>query len=144
MTSEEQIFDIDLAGALELFAQPKYGGRRQSSALKEFAEDPESGKPVKVKDGRFGPYVTDGITNATIPRGESVEDIDFERALQLLADKRAKGPAKPKPKKAPAKKKAAAKKPAAKKPAAKKPAARKLRRQSRRPSRRGHRALSHP
>ena len=49
---------------------------------------------MRVKDGRFGPYVTDGETNATIPRGESVEDIDFQRAIQILADKRAKGPAK--------------------------------------------------
>jgi DNA topoisomerase-1 len=109
LTSEEQIFELDLPGALEIFAQPKYGARRPSSALKEFEADPESGKPIKVKDGRFGPYVTDGVTNATIPRGESVEDIDFERAVQLLADKRAKGPAKPK-----------AKKPAARKPAPKK------------------------
>ena len=123
LTSEDQIFDIDLAGAHELFAQPKYGGRAASSALKEFDADPESGKPIKVKDGRFGPYVTDGTTNATIPRGETVEEIDFERAVQLLADKRAKGPAKPKAK-APARK-APAKKPAAKKPAAKKPAAKK-------------------
>lgn len=124
LTSEEQIFEIDLAAALDVFAQPKYGARRQSSALKEFDVDPDSGKPVKVKDGRFGPYVTDGVTNATIPRGESVEDIDFERALQLLADKRAKGPAKPKSKAA-ARKKPAAKKPAVKKAAVKKPAARK-------------------
>ncbi len=124
LTSEEQIFEIDLPGALEVFAQPKYGARRASSALKEFEADPESGKPVKVKDGRFGAYVTDGVTNATIPRGESVEDIDFERAVQLLADKRAKGPAKPKAKK-PAAKKPAAKKAAAKKPAAKKPSAKK-------------------
>lgn len=114
LTTEEQIFELDLPGALEIFAQPKYGARRPSSALKEFDADPESGKPVKVKDGRFGPYVTDGVTNATIPRGESVEDIDFERAVQLLADKRAKGPAKPKAKK-PAAKRATAKKPAAKK-----------------------------
>ena len=118
LTSEEQIFDIDLAGAIELYAQPKYGGRAASSALKEFDADPESGKPIKIKDGRFGAYVTDGTTNATIPRGETVEDVDFERAVQLLADKRAKGPAKPRAK-------AAAKKPAAKKPAAKKPAAKK-------------------
>ena len=127
LTSEDQIFDIDLAGAHELFAQPKYGGRAASSALKEFDADPESGKPIKVKDGRFGPYVTDGTTNATIPRGETVEEIDFERAVQLLADKRAKGPAKPKakaPARKPAAKKPAAKKPAAK-PAAKKPAAKK-------------------
>jgi DNA topoisomerase-1 len=94
LPGEDAIFDIDLAGALELFAQPKYGARRASSALKEFDADPVSGKPVRVKDGRFGPYVTDGETNATIPRGEDVDDVDFERAVQLLADKRAKGPAK--------------------------------------------------
>jgi DNA topoisomerase-1 len=108
LESEAQIFDIDLAGALEVFAQPKYGARRPSSALKEFDADPVSGKPIRVRDGRFGPYVTDGVTNATIPRGDDVESIDFERAVQLLADKRAKGPAK-KPasraKRAPAKRK---------------------------------------
>ena len=110
LEAEEQIFSIDLAGALEVFAQPKYGARRPSSALKEFDADPESGKPIRVRDGRFGPYVTDGVTNATIPRGEEIEAIDFERAVQLLADKRAKGPAKPKSsgprsKRAPAKRK---------------------------------------
>jgi DNA topoisomerase-1 len=93
LTSEDQIFEIDLPGALELFAQPKYGARRASSALKEFDADPVSGKPIRVRDGRFGAYVTDGETNATIPRGETVEDLDFARATQLLADKRAKGPA---------------------------------------------------
>jgi DNA topoisomerase-1 len=103
LTSEDQIFDIDLAGALELFAQPKYGARRASSALKEFDADPVSGKPIRVRDGRFGAYVTDGETNATIPRGDSVEEIDFERAVQLLADKRAKGPAPKKGKAAAAK-----------------------------------------
>ncbi|UCR87848.1 type I DNA topoisomerase [Mycetocola spongiae] len=118
LTTEDQIFEIDLPGALEIYAQPKYGAKRASSSLKEFAEDPESGKPIKVKDGRFGPYVTDGTTNATIPKSETVEEITFERAVELLAAKRAKGPAKPKAKKAPAKK-APAKKPAAKKPAAK-------------------------
>ncbi|GAB2453109.1 DNA topoisomerase-1 [Conyzicola lurida] len=113
LTSEDQIFEIDLAGAIELYAQPKYGGRAASSALKEFDKpDPESEKPIRIKDGRFGAYVTDGTTNATIPRGETVEDVDYERAVQLLADKRAKGPV--------VKKKPAAKKPAAKKPAAKK------------------------
>jgi DNA topoisomerase-1 len=113
LQTEEQIFDIDLAGALELYSQPKYGNRAASSALKEFDVDPESGKPIKIKAGRFGEYVTDGITNATIPRGEVIDDIDFDRAVQLLADKRAKGPAKPRAK-------AAAKKPAAKKAPAKK------------------------
>ena len=94
LESEGQIFSIELPAALEVFAQPKYGARRPSSALKEFDADPVSGKPIRVRDGRFGPYVTDGVTNATIPRGEEVESIDFERAVQLLADKRAKGPAK--------------------------------------------------
>jgi len=107
LISEDQIFEIDLAGALELYSQPKYGARAASSALMEFDADPESGKPIKIKDGRFGVYVTDGVTNATVPRGEAVEEIDFERAVQLLADKRTKGPAKPK------------KRPATKKPAAK-------------------------
>ena len=119
LPSEDAIFSIDLAGALEVLAQPKYGARKAASALKEFEADPVSGKPIKVKDGRFGPYVTDGETNATIPRGDSVDEITFERAAELLAIKRAKGPVK---RKAPAKK-APAKKAAAKKPAVKKPAA---------------------
>ncbi|MFT4030418.1 MAG: type I DNA topoisomerase [Protaetiibacter sp.] len=111
LESEEQIFTIELPAALEIFAQPKYGARRASSALKEFDADPVSGKPIRVRDGRFGPYVTDGVTNATIPRGESVDGIDFARAVQLLADKRAKGPATPKArrpaaKRAPARKRA--------------------------------------
>jgi DNA topoisomerase I len=93
LESEQQIFDVTLEQAIEIYAQPKYGARRASSALKEFDADPVSGKPIRVRDGRFGPYVTDGETNATIPRGETVDDVDFERAKQLLADKRAKGPA---------------------------------------------------
>ena len=124
LTEEDQIFEIDMPGALELYSQPKYGARKASSALKEFDADPESGKPVRIKDGRFGAYVTDGVTNVTIPRGETVEEIDFERAIQLLVDKRAKGPiVKKTAAKKPAAKQPAAKKPAAKKPAAKKPAA---------------------
>lgn len=115
LPSEDAIFEIDLPGALELFAQPKYGARRASSALKEFDNDPVSGKPIKVKDGRFGPYVTDGTTNATIPRAESVEDITFERAVELLQIKRDKGPAAPRAKRATTAKKAPARKPAAKK-----------------------------
>ncbi|MFK4731200.1 type I DNA topoisomerase [Agromyces mediolanus] len=120
LPSEDAIFDLDLAGALELLAQPKYGARRASSALKEFDADPVSGKPIKVKDGRFGPYVTDGETNATIPRAESVEDITFERAVELLQLKREKGPAKPRAKRATTAKKAAPKKTTAKKAAPKK------------------------
>jgi len=108
LPSEDAIFDVDLPGALELFAQPKYGAKRTASAaLKEFDADPVSGKPIKMKDGRFGPYVTDGETNATIPRGEDIETVDHARAVQLIADKRAKGPVK---KKAPARKTPAKKK----------------------------------
>jgi DNA topoisomerase I len=115
LLSEDQIFGIDLAGAIELYSQPKYGGRTAASALKEFElPDPVSEKAIKIKDGRFGAYVTDGTTNATIPRGETVEEIDFDRAVQLLADKRAKGPAKPRAKAAPKKKPAAKKAPAKK------------------------------
>ena len=101
--------------AHELFAQPKYGARTTKAAIKEFEADPVSGKPIKIKDGRFGPYVTDGETNVTVSRGANPEDVTFEEAVQMLADKRAKGPVK--------RKTTAAKKPAAKKPAAKKPAA---------------------
>jgi DNA topoisomerase-1 len=121
--SEEKIFDIDIEGAVARFAEPKYAGRRTASALKTFEEDPVSGKPILLKDGRFGPYVTDSEINATVPRGMSLDDLTFEQAVQLIADRRAKGPA---VKKAAAKKKPAVKKkPAAKKTAAKKPAAKK-------------------
>ncbi len=93
LESEAQIFDITLDQALAIYALPKYGARRASSALKEFENDPVSGKPLRLRDGRFGPYVTDGETNATIPNGENALEVTFERAVQLLADKRAKGPA---------------------------------------------------
>jgi len=106
LENEDQIFTLTLEQALEILAQPKYGARRPSSALKEFDADPESGKPIRIRDGRFGPYVTDGVTNVTIPRGEDIDSIDFERAVQMLADKRAKGPApKRTAKRAPVKKK---------------------------------------
>ncbi|WP_169581017.1 MULTISPECIES: type I DNA topoisomerase [Microbacterium] len=105
LQSEQQIFEITLEEALAVYAQPKYGARGASSALKEFENDPVSEKPIKVKDGRFGPYVTDGVTNVTIPRGQTPDDITYEIAVQMLADKRAKGPApKRTARKAPAKK----------------------------------------
>ncbi|MET0812914.1 MAG: type I DNA topoisomerase [Microbacterium sp.] len=91
--SEQLIFDITLDQALAIYAQPKYGANRPSSALKEFENDPVSEKPIRIKDGRFGAYVTDGTTNVTIPRGQTPDDITFEIAVQMLADKRAKGPA---------------------------------------------------
>ncbi|MFJ3437720.1 type I DNA topoisomerase [Streptomyces cyaneofuscatus] len=116
LTSEDQLFDITLEEALAIYAQPKQRGRAAAKPpLKELGTDPVSGSPVVVKDGRFGAYVTDGETNATLRTDDSVEDITPERGYELLAEKRAKGPAKKKTaKKAPAKK-ATAKKTAAKK-----------------------------
>ncbi|MEV6123879.1 type I DNA topoisomerase [Streptomyces sp. NPDC052077] len=115
LQSEDQLFTITLDEALAVYAQPKQRGRAAAKPpLKELGADPVSGKPVVVKDGRFGPYVTDGETNATLRSGDSVEEITPERGFELLAEKRAKGPAKKTAKKAPAKK-APAKKAAAKK-----------------------------
>ena len=95
--SEEQIFTITLEEAEKIFAQPKTRGRRAAKPpLKEFGTDPNSEKPVVLKDGRFGPYVTDGTTNATLRKDDTVEGITAERAFQLLAEKRAKGPVKKK------------------------------------------------
>ena len=92
---EEQIFDITLDEALEIYSKPKQRrGQTAAAPLKELGEDPESKKPVVVKDGRFGPYVTDGTTNATLRKDDSVEGITATRAFELLAEKRAKGPAK--------------------------------------------------
>ncbi|MBL1093562.1 type I DNA topoisomerase [Streptomyces sp. NPDC001739] len=126
LESEEQLFTITLEEALAIYAQPKQRGRAAAKPpLKELGTDPVSGKPVVVKDGRFGAYVTDGETNATLRRDDDVETITPERGYELLAEKRAKGPAKKKTaKKAPAKK-TAAKKTTAKKTAAKKTTAKK-------------------
>jgi DNA topoisomerase-1 len=129
LETEEQLFTVSLEEALAIFAQPKARGRRAEAAppLKELGEDPVSGKPMVVKDGRFGPYVTDGETNASLRRDDSVEEINTERASELLADRRERGPAvkKAAKKKAPAKKKAAARKAPVKKVAAKKAAPKK-------------------
>jgi DNA topoisomerase-1 len=127
LESEEQLFTVTLDGAKTLFAQPKTRGGRAAAAapLRELGVDPTSGKPMVIKDGRFGPYVTDGETNASLRRGESVEELTDERAAELLAERRARGPAtKRAPRKA-ATRKAAAKKAAAKKAAAKKAPAKK-------------------
>ncbi|MFI7401818.1 type I DNA topoisomerase [Streptomyces sp. NPDC049541] len=121
LQSEEQLFTITLEEALQIYSQPKQRGRAAAKPpLKELGTDPVSEKPVVVKDGRFGPYVTDGETNATLRSGDSVEEITPERGFELLAEKRAKGPAKKTAKKAPAKKAPAKKATAAKKTAAKK------------------------
>src|SRR5690606_27948358 len=114
LETEEQMFTVTLEEAKELFAKPKQRGRRAAAApLRELGTDPATGQKMVVKDGRFGPYVTDGETNASLRKGDEVESITDERAAELLAERRAKAPAK----------KTAAKKPAAKKPAAKKTAA---------------------
>ncbi|MEU7023408.1 type I DNA topoisomerase [Streptomyces sp. NPDC046203] len=126
LTDEEQLFTITLEEALAIYAQPKQRGRAAAKPpLKELGTDPVSERPVVVKDGRFGPYVTDGETNATLRTDDSVETITPERGYELLAEKRAKGPAKKAAKKAPAKKTAAKKTAAAKTTAAKKTAAKK-------------------
>ena len=92
LTSEQQLFDISLEEALAIYAEPKQRGRAAAAPLKELGADPVSGKPMVVKDGRFGPYVTDGETNATLRKGDEPESITPERGAELLAEKRAKGP----------------------------------------------------
>ncbi|MFD2417577.1 type I DNA topoisomerase [Amycolatopsis pigmentata] len=110
LDSEDQLFTITVEEALKIYSEPKRRGRQGAAKppLKEFGADPVSGKPMVVKDGRFGPYVTDGEINATLRKADSIEDLTAERAAELLAEKRAKGPA-PK-RKAPVRKKAPAKK----------------------------------
>lgn len=125
LASEDAIFSVTLDEAKELFAQPKYGKRTRGAAkppLRELGEDPESGKPVVIKDGFYGAYITDGVTNRTLPKQYTPESIEPQVAFELLAQKRAAGPVK---RKRAASKKTATKKTAAKKTAAKKPAAKK-------------------
>ncbi|MFE2639385.1 type I DNA topoisomerase [Streptomyces scopuliridis] len=124
LENEDQLFNITLEEALAIYAQPKQRGRAAAKPpLKELGTDPVSERPVVVKDGRFGPYVTDGETNATLRTDDSVETITPERGYELLAEKRAKAPAKKTAKKAvkkaPAKKAPAKKATTAKKAAAK-------------------------
>ncbi|GAA2216328.1 type I DNA topoisomerase [Nonomuraea monospora] len=128
LTSEEALLTVTIEQAKELFAQPKQRGRGRAAAaapLRELGDDPNSKKPVVVKEGRFGPYVTDGETNASLRKGDTVEDITIERAAELLAERRERAPA---PKKTTTKssttksgttRKAPAKKAPAKKPATK-------------------------
>jgi DNA topoisomerase-1 len=94
LESEDQMFTLTLAEAKELFAQPKQRGRRTAAPpLRELGTDPASGKPMVIKDGRFGPYVTDGETNASLRKGDDVATITDARAVELLADRRAAAPA---------------------------------------------------
>ncbi len=126
LDAEEKLLTITVPEAVEVLAQPKQFGRRRAAPappLRELGNDPVSGQPVVVKDGRFGPYVTDGDTNASLRKGDTVENVTIERAAELLQVRRDTAPAKRTKKKATAKKKTAAKKaPANKKaPAKKKP-----------------------
>jgi DNA topoisomerase-1 len=122
LDSEDKLFTVTLDEALAIFAQPKQRGRRAAAApLKELGADPVTQGQVTVREGRFGPYVTDGETNASLRKGDDVESITIDRAAELLADRRARGPVTKKK----TTKKAAAKKTTAKKAPAKKAAAKK-------------------
>jgi DNA topoisomerase I len=124
LDDEEKLFTTTLDEALALLAQPKTRGRRAAAAgpLRELGADPVTGKPVVVREGRFGPYVTDGEANASLRKGDSVEQITIERAAELLVERRAKGPATPRKRAA---KKTTAKKTTAKKTTAKRSAPKK-------------------
>ncbi|MEH3138085.1 MAG: type I DNA topoisomerase [Mycolicibacterium neoaurum] len=124
LATEEQMFTITLDEALAIYAEPKRRGRQGAATppLRELGNDAASGKPMVIKDGRFGPYVTDGETNASLRKGDDVLSITDERASELLADRRARGPVKKATKKAAAKKTAAKKTTAKKAPAKKAPA----------------------
>ena len=119
--TESQLFTITLTEALEIYAKPKERGRAAAAPLKELGDDPVSGRPMLVKEGRFGPYVTDGETNATLRKDDEPGSITPERGAELLAEKRAKGPVTRKR----AAKKTTAKKATAKKATAKKTATKK-------------------
>jgi DNA topoisomerase-1 len=132
LESEDKLFTVSLEEALALLAAPKTRQRRAAAPpLREMGPDPITEKPMVIKEGRFGPYVTDGEFNASLRRGQTPEELTVEQASEMLAEKRAKGPAPKKKaaakKAAPAKKTTAAKKTttAAKKAPAKKAAAKK-------------------
>ena len=116
LTSEDQLFTVSLEEAIEIYKQPKVrrGRGTPKPPLKELGPDPATGRELIIKDGRFGMYITDGETNATLRRGDTVEFMTIERGLELLAGRRAweaeNGPSPKKRKKATSKKTAAAKK----------------------------------
>jgi DNA topoisomerase-1 len=97
LESEDQLFTLTLAEAKDLFSQPKPRAARGAAAppLREMGDDPDTGKPMVVKNGRFGPYVTDGETNASLRKGDDVETLTVQRAAELLAERRASAPARP-------------------------------------------------
>ena len=134
LPADQSPLDITLEQAVHLLAQPKTRGRgtAKKPPLKVYdTASPITDKPVQILDGRFGPYITDGTTNISLRKGMMPEEITYDEALSLLAEKAAKGPVKSKKakkksvKKKPAKKKAAKKKPAKKKAVKKKSAAKK-------------------
>jgi DNA topoisomerase-1 len=93
LATETQLFDVTLDEALSLFAQPKVRRGQQAAApLRTLGDDPETGQPIVLRDGRFGPYVTDGTTNASLRKGDTVDALTHERAVELLAERRAAGP----------------------------------------------------
>ncbi|ANI42336.1 type I DNA topoisomerase [Mycolicibacterium vaccae] len=116
LATEDQIFSITLDEALKIYAEPKRRGRQGAATppLRELGVDPVSEKPMVIKDGRFGPYVTDGETNASLRKGDDVMTITDARASELLADRRARGPVKKKAAPKKVAKKAAKKAPAKK------------------------------
>ena len=124
LPAEMSPIDVTLEQALELLSQPKTrrGRGAPKEPMKTFEESPVTGEPIKMLDGRFGPYVTDGTTNASLPKGTDIESVTFDVAVQLLADRAARGPSK---KKKSAKKKTAKKKTKTKSAAAKKKTAKK-------------------
>ncbi len=127
LATEDELFTVSVEAALALFAEPKRRGRQAAAApLRELGPDAVSGKPMVVKDGRYGPYVTDGETNASLRSrdGDTVEGLTAERASELLQARRDAGPTEPRGRKAAARK-APAKKAAARKAPARKAAARK-------------------
>ena len=96
LAAEEEMFTVTFEAAQELLATPKPKGRGRAAAappLRELGADPATGKPMVVKDGRFGPYVTDGETNASLRKGDDVSALTDTRAAELLADRRAAAPA---------------------------------------------------
>jgi DNA topoisomerase-1 len=115
LDNEEQLFTVTLDDARALFAQPKRRGRQAKAPLAELGERPDTGAPVRILDGRFGPYATDGTTNASLPRGTDPAEVTLERAVELLRAREEAGPSR-----RPAKKRAGTKKSTAKKPTAKK------------------------
>jgi DNA topoisomerase-1 len=127
LTNTREVFEVGMNRAVDLLAQAanRGGTRTAAEPIATLGAHPTSGGEIKVMPGRYGPYVTDGTTNATIPKDTKPEDVTIDAAIALIDARIAKGPPAKKGRKKAAPKKAAAKKPAAKKPAAKKPAAKK-------------------